>query len=117
MILKTYPILKKTVLFSAFVFFYLAELVKANLELAYQILRPGIHVRPAIVKLPVMAGSNDQLLTLFNLLTMTPGSLCIDVSPDRKYLYIHVLNVDDRDAFIMITQRNFVNRIQKLFEE
>ncbi len=105
----------KIPLLSGFVLFYIFELVKANFRLAADILSPRIRLKPAIVKVPVEQGPDDQILTFFNLVSMTPGSLCIDITPDKRFVYIHGIYVDQPEAFVQSIKKDFESRILKLF--
>ena len=79
--------------------YYLKEMVKANLQLARDIVRPRLRIQPGIVKVHIHTKSDTQTLLLFNLITMTPGSFCLDVSKDLKSFYVHGLHVKNHDDF------------------
>ena len=81
-----------------FIAFYLKELVLASLRVAYDVLRPSYHIRPAILAVPLDAKTDIEILLLTNLINMTPGSLSIDISSDRRVLYVHAMYVDNPDA-------------------
>lgn len=78
--------------------FFLAELVMANFRLARDVVTPGLSLKPAIIKVPLEACSDAELAIVANLITLTPGSLSVDVSPDRSALYVHCLYVPDGDV-------------------
>ena len=61
------------------------------------VLTPGHDARPAIVAIPLSVTTTFQIVTLANLISLTPGSLNLDLSPDHKTLYMHVMFVDDPD--------------------
>jgi multicomponent Na+:H+ antiporter subunit E len=77
--------------------FLLWELLLANLRVAYDVLTPGFHMRPGVVAIPLDAKSDIEITLLANLITLTPGTLSLDVSSDRRVLYIHVMYVDNDD--------------------
>ena len=79
----------------SFIIFFLRELVKANIIVAYDILTPTDHMRPGIIELELEAETDAEITLLANLITMTPGTLSIDISKDRKKLYIHAMYIDD----------------------
>jgi multicomponent Na+:H+ antiporter subunit E len=81
-----------------FVALYLWELVRASLRVAHDALTPTHYMRPAILAVPLDAQSDLEILLLANFLTMTPGSVCLDVSADRRVLYVHAMYVDDPEA-------------------
>lgn len=79
----------------SFFFFYAGEIILSNVRVAHDILTPRHRMKPAIFALPVDVESDIQLLALSNLITMTPGTLSLDISPDRKIIYVHAMYVDD----------------------
>ena len=79
-------------------FYFLKELFMANLKIAYDILTPHYFMQPAIIALPLRASSDLEISLLANMLTLTPGSLSVDVSEDRTELYVHLLYAADEDV-------------------
>lgn len=101
--------IRKAWLFFVFLLFYLKEMVKANLQLARDILSPTMRLQPGIVKVHTNAKNGRQTLALFNLVTMTPGSLCLDVNDDHSCIYIHGLYVKSHDEF----EKEIIDGIEK----
>lgn len=81
-----------------FAWFFVKELVLANLRVAHDVLTPKHHMRPGIVAIPLDATSDLEITLLANLVTLTPGSMSLDVSEDRKTLYVHVMYIDDLES-------------------
>lgn len=78
-----------------FVGFFAVDLVRANMRVVGQVLRPRTQLRQAVVAVPVR-GASDRLLTLLaNAISLTPGTLTIEVDRPRSTLYVHVLDVRD----------------------
>ena len=75
----------------AFIIFYLSKLIEANLIIAYDILTPQLSINPGFIKVPLTLKSNFGMLLFSNLLSMTPGSLSIDIADDKKTMLVHVL--------------------------
>jgi multicomponent Na+:H+ antiporter subunit E len=95
-----------------FLLFYLAKLVQANIYIAWDILTPRMHTNPAIIEVEVDIKSNFGILLFSNLLSMTPGTLSMDLSADKKGLLVHVLyNQDQETTFREI--ENIKKRIKK----
>ncbi|WMJ74941.1 Na+/H+ antiporter subunit E [Cytophagaceae bacterium ABcell3] len=80
-----------------FVGYFLVELVKANIRVAYDILTLRHHMHPGILAVPLEAKSDIEITLLANFITLTPGTLSMDVSTDRKVIYIHFMYIDDED--------------------
>lgn len=103
----------KTVSFLAF---YLWELLQSNARVALDVMRPRMRARPAFVAIPVQSLSESQITLLANLITMTPGTLSIDVSSDHSTLYIHAMFVDDPDDVRTSIERGLVRRVKEVIE-
>ncbi len=101
--------------FTEFLLFYLKELILANFKLAYDLLRRELHMQPAIIEIKLDITKDIEILTLVNLITMTPGSLSLDLSDDRKYLYVHALYVKDIEQQKMRIKSGLERRVKKLY--
>lgn len=89
LILRPYYIVRLFVLF-------LWDLLISSLQVARAVLSPGDRVRPRFVTVPLQAARSDLEITLVaNYITLTPGTLTVDVSPDRRTLLIHSLLAGD----------------------
>ena len=78
--------------------FFLWELVRANVRLAVDVATPSYHMKPGIVAVPLDATRDSEILLLAMLINLTPGSVALDVSPDRKVMYVHVMYIDTPEA-------------------
>ena len=56
-------------------------------------------MKPGIVAIPLDAKTDLEITFLANLITLTPGTLSLDCSEDRKTLYIHSMYIDDLEKF------------------
>jgi len=82
-----------------FFFYFVKELIVANLKVAYDIITPKDYMKPGIVAVPLDAETDMEITLLANLITLTPGTLSLDVSKDKKVLYIHTLYLDGIEKF------------------
>lgn len=82
-----------------FFFYFVKELIVANLKVAFDIITPKDYMEPGIVAVPLDAETDMEITLLANLITLTPGTLSLDVSKDKKVLYIHTLYLDDIEKF------------------
>ena len=94
----------------------LKELLLSNAAVARSILRPVSSLSPGIVAVPLDLTSDAGITVLANLVTLTPGTLSLDVSPDRRTLYVHALDVADPDAFRREVKEGFERRVKEVFE-
>jgi multicomponent Na+:H+ antiporter subunit E len=81
-----------------FIFFFLKELIVSSVRVAYDVVTPTYHMKPGIIAIPMEAKTDIEITMLANLITLTPGTLSLDVSYDRKILYIHAMFVQDPDV-------------------
>lgn len=100
----------------SFLAFFLKELVKANLNLAITVLRRDMNLKPGVVAVPIDLPNDAAITLLVNLVTLTPGTLGLDVSSDRKVVYIHTLDARDPQEFRRYMQEGFVRRVKELFQ-
>ena len=98
----------------SFIGFYLWELIKANVRVAVDVVTPRHRARPGVVAIPLDAQSDAEITVLANLLTMTPGSLTLDVSDDRRVLYVHVMFVEDPAVFRRHLKQDFERRVLEM---
>ena len=76
---------------------------------------PQQRMRPAIVAIPLDVRRDFEITLLANLITLTPGTLSLDVSSDKRVLYVHSMYVDDIDAFRREIKNGFERRVKELF--
>ncbi len=74
------------------------ELVVSSIAVAVDVLTPKHRARPAIIEVPLDVKSDTGILLVTNLISLTPGTLSLDVSEDRKTLLVHAMFADDHDA-------------------
>ncbi|HVL87723.1 MAG TPA: Na+/H+ antiporter subunit E [Candidatus Thermoplasmatota archaeon] len=98
----------------AFAVLYLKEVLLANVQIAIDILTPRMRARPCIVAIPLGDRSDAEITLLASLLTMTPGTLSLDVSDDKKTLFIHAMYVRDVEELRRHVQRNFGDPVAEL---
>ena len=82
-----------------FAVFYVWELILANLRVAYDVMVPTYRMRPGVVAIPLDAKTDVEITMLANLITLTPGSVSLDVSSDRRFLYLHAMYIADVEEF------------------
>lgn len=97
-----------------FIGYYLWELVKSNAIIAYDVLTPTHHMKPGVIGIPIEAKTDLEITALANLITMTPGTLSLDISPDRKTLYVHAMYIHDPEELRRDIKENFEPRVLAL---
>jgi multicomponent Na+:H+ antiporter subunit E len=74
---------------------FIWELVVSNFRVLWDVITPSHFSSPAVIGVPLDASSDFEIMVLANLVSLTPGTLSLDVSDDRSTLYVHVMFVDD----------------------
>jgi len=83
--------MKRAVMFVAYIPYFMWQVVKANLIMTYYVLHPEMPIRPGIVSVKTKLTSDTGKLALANSITLTPGTLTMDVIDDT--LYVHWIDV------------------------
>jgi len=81
-----------------FIGYFLKELIVSNLILAYDIITPKDYMTPGIVAIELDAKTDFEITLLASLITLTPGTLSIDVSDDKSKLYVHSVYIKNKDV-------------------
>lgn len=103
----------------AFAGFFLYELVVANVRMAGEVFRPRRELKPGVVAVPLDIKGDSAIALLANVITLTPGTLSLDVSQDRQTLYVHVMKIPGGDVNQVIHEikHGFERRLIELFEQ
>lgn len=94
---------------------FLYELVMSAIRVAITVLTPRMNVRPGIFAYRLKVDRDFEITLLANMITLTPGTLSVDVSDDQKYLYIHAIDCSDPDATRRDIADGFERRILEAF--
>ncbi|MGM0754332.1 MAG: Na+/H+ antiporter subunit E [Bacillota bacterium] len=95
-------------------FLFLKELILANISVLKTILRPKLDFKPGIFALPTELKTDWEITLLANLITLTPGTLVMDVSYDNKILYVHAIDIPDKDQAIDEIKNSFEKAIMEV---
>ncbi len=97
-----------------FALWFIWEVVKSNIVVARIVLSPLAPLRPAFLKVEIEDLTDGQIALLANIVSLTPGTLSVDVSPDRRGLYVHFADVPDAEAAEQRIRNEFVPRVRRL---
>ena len=84
---------------------------KAHFDVAKRILHPKIPINPGIVRVPYHVETDYAKVTIANSITNTPGTVVVDLDEDRRYYYVHWINVKAPDE--KTTYENIVKTFEK----
>jgi multicomponent Na+:H+ antiporter subunit E len=90
------------------------ELLVSNLRVMRAVLSPRSRLRPALVAVPLDVRSDAGIALFANLVTLTPGTLSVDVSTDRSTLYVHALVAPDPDAVVRELKDGLERRVRRV---
>jgi multicomponent Na+:H+ antiporter subunit E len=105
----------RSVVSLALLFVY--ELGASAVRVAIVVLTPDLKsvLRPAIVAFPLSLKSDAEITLLANLITLTPGTLSVDVSEDRSLLYVHTLTLETRESLITDIACGFEAKVREVY--
>ncbi|MDZ7269031.1 MAG: Na+/H+ antiporter subunit E [candidate division KSB1 bacterium] len=95
--------------------FFIWKVVVANVRVAISMLSPLRRLQPGIVAIPLEVKTDAEITLLANLITLTPGTMSLDVSSDRRVLYVHAMHLKDPEQFRRDTKQGFERRIREVF--
>lgn len=95
----------------SFAFYFLYQMIKANIHVAYDVMTPKYFMRPGIVQYPMNARTDMEINLLAMMISLTPGTLIVDISDDKKNLYIHVMYLQDPETFVNETKTGLERRL------
>ena len=96
--------------------FFAWALLVANVRVALDVLRPRTAIQPAVVGIPLDITSDAEILLLSALINITPGSVTIDLSEDRRTLFVHIMHISSPEASRLEIKTGFEQRVKRLFE-
>lgn len=97
--------------FIKLIFIFIRELILSNIAIVKIVLKPKLDMRPAIFAMDTALTKDWQITLLSSLITLTPGTLVIDVSEDNKTLFIHAMNIGEIEDEINSIKNSFEKAI------
>lgn len=94
--------------------YFIWELIKANFLVAYEVITPKPEMTPGIIAIPLDVKTDAEITILTSVIALTPGSFCLDVSSDKKTLYVHGMYTSNKQKFISDIKNGFEKRIINL---
>jgi len=94
------------------------ECIKANIDVARRVLHPDVPINPGIVRVNTELKSDTALTFLANSITLTPGTMTVDIDKENGCLYIHWIDVKDKDTkgATEIIVKKFEKVLKRIFE-
>ena len=95
---------------------FIWECIKANFDVAYRVLHPAMPIKPGIVKVKTGLKSDFARMMLANSITMTPGTITVDIVGDDFYIHWIYVSSDNPEEYSQKISGRFENYIKKIFE-
>ena len=93
---------------------FIIELIKANIDVVKIVLSPKLTNQPGIVAVTTKLETDVEITLLAALISLTPGTVSMDFSEDNKTIYIHAINVPDKDEMIEDIHNSFERAIKEV---
>lgn len=95
---------------------FIGDLIVANIRVVRIVLAPRLRAEPQFIAVPLDLSDRFGAAVLASIVTMTPGTVSVKVAMDERRLWIHALDVDDRDAVITHIKERYERPLRELFE-
>jgi multicomponent Na+:H+ antiporter subunit E len=95
--------------------FFLWELWVSCVRVAWDVITPRLYARPGVIAVPLDATTDLEITMTANLISLTPGTLSLDVSEDRKTLYVHAMYISEVDALKRELKDGMERRVTEAF--
>lgn len=109
---------KRFLHFIIYIFRFFWEMIKANFEVAYLVIHPMLPIKPGIVKIKTKLTKDSAITVLANSITLTPGTMTVDVNKDKGELYIHWIKVkvQETESATKEISEKFEKTLTEVFE-
>lgn len=95
---STVGIFSRAIWFIYYGLIFFWECFKANLDVAYRVSHPEVPIHPGIVRVKTRLKSDLGITFLANSITLTPGTLSVDVDKEKGLIYVHWIEVKEKDT-------------------
>ncbi|MCU0756431.1 MAG: Na+/H+ antiporter subunit E [Xanthomonadales bacterium] len=93
----------------------LVDIVQSNIDVARRILGPEKHIHPGWIWVPLDLKDPQGIAILAGIITTTPGTLSVDLSPDHKHLLVHCFHLDNADDTIAAIKQRYERPLLEIF--
>lgn len=95
--------------------YFTKELVLSCINVARDVISVKPRLNPAIIEMPLSVTSDIEIFLVANLISLTPGTLTLDVSEDKSFLLIHSIYAEDPEALVAELKSGMEHRVRKVF--
>ena len=107
---------KKPIKAVTYTFRLLIDIVVSNYDVAKRVLQSNRSLKPAFIAVPLDIKESVPLTIFTSSVSLTPGTVSVELSDDRKWLYVHVLHLEDEQALISLIKHRYEAPLKEIFE-
>ena len=105
----------KPVAMVVYVLRLLIDIFVSNMEVASRVLRSNSHLKPGFIAYPLQLTGDYPLTVLASTISLTPGTVSVDFSEDKQWLYIHALHIDSEQEIIDSIRNRYELPLKEIF--
>jgi multicomponent K+:H+ antiporter subunit E len=110
------PKIKRPLKAVLYIFIVLKDIIVANIEVAFLVVGPLQRIKPGFIAVPLELVDTLPITVLASTVTMTPGTVSAEVSKDKKWLYVHVLNMPENEQEVIdLIKQRYESRVREIF--
>jgi multicomponent K+:H+ antiporter subunit E len=94
----------------------LYDIVIANVQVAILVLGPRSRLKSGFARVPLDLKTNHAITVFASTISLTPGTVSVDVTPDRSALVVHYLSSEDPAALVRTVKERYEARVRRIFE-
>ena len=110
------PSFQKPFAIIRYIFVVIGDIIAANFEVALLVIGPAKLLKPAFVAVPVDIEHELPITILASTVSLTPGTVSAEISEDRQWLYVHVLNLSDEEELITSIKQRYERPLKEIFQ-
>jgi multicomponent K+:H+ antiporter subunit E len=99
-----------------YILMVIGDIIVANFEVALLVIGSSKNLNPAFIAIPLDIKHELPITILASTVSLTPGTVSTEVSADKKWLYVHVLNLTDKDELIALIKRRYEQPLMEIFK-
>jgi multicomponent K+:H+ antiporter subunit E len=106
---------KKPLKVLTYVFCLLFDIVVSNYDVAKRVLQSNRSLKPAFIAVPLAINEPLPLTIFISSVSLTPGTVSVELSDDRQWLYVHVLHLEDEQQLINLIKDRYEAPLKEIF--
>lgn len=96
------------------IYLFIQELVKSTIVVIRQVMKPRLDIEPGIFKFTTVLQNDWEVTLLSMLITLTPGSVVMEVAPDENLIYVHAMDAGDYENGVLVSKDIFEKAIREV---